>query len=428
MGENLHYIDRIFKNAFEEYKEVPSLEAWKTINERLDTKKVKESRPLSWWKTASCILFLISFCLNIHDVQPRRAANKLLVIDAGVNKKREPVGIDTRDFFKKSQVLDKDVTTEKSKPGMLILGVANTQRPWDPKQPENEDKEPAHMSLAEFQHVTTPDPGKSITFTGLEQKAVIAGSGKGIASANKPTVNKSPRLSAIIFFSPDFSFYRFQNDVPYNGSGNDLKDKEKPDLSSTTGVLIDYRLSDHWSLQSGVSYSNTNILIDPKTIYAEKDNNGSVKYRYNASSGYGYVLPSFSNSPSVGDSLYAFSANHTLQYLNIPAAVRYNIKKGKFKFFASAGISANFLLRGIIETPVQNSSNNETEVIHHLHGLKKIYFSGLFNIGGEYRLNKKFSLMISPTRRVALNSINKNVSVKSYPSSFGIATGIRMDL
>jgi len=284
------------------------------------------------------------------------------------------------------------------------------------------------MSLAQSQYVTTPDPGKLTPLTHLEQIAIIEGSGKNIASANNPTSDKSRRFSAIIFFSPDLPFYRFQNDLPYNGSGNDLKDKERPDLSSTTGVLIDYRLSDHWSLQSGMSYSNTAISIDPKTIYAEKDNTGSVKYRYNASSGYGYVLPSFSSSPSVGDSLYAFSANHTLQYLNIPAAIRYNIKKGKFKLFASAGISTNFLLRGIIETPVENSSNNETEVIHHLHGLKKIYFSGLFNIGAEYRLNKRFSLMLSPTRRVALNSINKNVSVKSYPNSFGIATGIRMDL
>ena len=430
MGENLHHIDRIFKNAFEEFKEMPSLEAWKTINERLDTKKTTESRPLNWWKTASCILLFISFCVNIHDVQPKTAANKFLVIDASVNKKGEPVSIETKvkDFIKKSQVLYNHVTPEKSRPGILISGVTTAQRQGDPKQPENDDREPAHTSLAESQYVTTPDPGKLTRLTHLDQIAVIAGSGKNIASAYNATSNKSPRLSVIIFFSPDLPFYRFQNDLAYNSPGTDLKNEERPDLSSTTGVLIDYRLSDRWSLQSGLSYSNTTISIDPKTIYAEKDNTGSVKYRYNASSGYGYVLPSFSSSPSVGDSLYAFGANHTLQYLNIPAAIRYNIKKGKFKLFASAGISTNFLLHGIIETPVQNSSNNETEVIHHLHGLKKIYFSGLFNVGAEYRLNKKFSLMLSPTRRVALNSINKNVSVKSYPNSFGIATGIRMDL
>jgi cellobiose-specific phosphotransferase system component IIB len=106
-------------------------------------------------------------------------------------------------------------------------------------------------------------------------------------------------------------------------------------------------------------------------------------------------------------------------------AVKYNIQKGKFILFASAGVSTNVLLQGIIETLVQDNSNNEIEVMNHLHGLKKIYFSGSASIGAEYKLNKNFYLLISPTRRFAINSINKKVAVKSYPNSVGIVTGIR---
>src|SRR6266404_1217777 len=250
------------------------------------------------------------------------------------------------------------------------------------------------------------------SFLAARKIIVIVPRNKVVGNAESQHLKQS-RFSATIFFSSDFPFYHLQNDSPGNRSVNNIKNSEKPDLSTTTGIWVDYKLNDQWNLQSGVSYSNTIILIDPKTIYAENDITGTVKYRYDASSGYGYVLPSFANSPNVGDSLYAFTSTHTLRYLNIPLAVKYNLQKGKFNFFISVGISSNILLEGIIETVVENNSNNESEIMNHLHGLKKVYFSGLSSIGAEYKLNHKFSLMVSPIRRFAINSINKNAPVKS---------------
>ena len=242
--------------------------------------------------------------------------------------------------------------------------------------------------------------------------------------------NKPSRLSFTPFFSPDIAWYRLQEDKPDNQPDNlaAIEKSEKHEFSSTVGALVDYKLNRHWSLQSGLTYSNTNITVQPKTIYAQSDNIGSVKYRINTSSGYGYVLPSFSSTPAIGDSLYAFTSTHTINYIGIPLAIKYNITKGKFSFNMMAGFSTNILIRGKIETTVAKGFNNETEVVNNLQGLRKIYFSGLAGLGIDYKLNKKISLSFAPTYRFALNSINQDAPVKSYPNSLGLLIGLKIGL
>lgn len=238
------------------------------------------------------------------------------------------------------------------------------------------------------------------------------------------------KLSVSLFFSPDFAWYRLQNDVPDNhaADADEIEKSEQHDFSSSVGALIDYKLSKHWNIQSGLTFSNTTITVEPKTIYAQADNSGSVKYRFNTSSGYSYILPSFSSSPGIGDSLYAFTSTHTLQYIGIPLAIKYNFTKGNFNFNAMLGLSTNFLTKGKIETVLEKGTSNEAEIINNIQGLKSTYLSGLLGVGAEYNLSKRTAITFMPTARFAISAINKGTVVKSYPNSFGLATGIRIKL
>ena len=252
---------------------------------------------------------------------------------------------------------------------------------------------------------------------------------KNIVAVNTKNKGSKPsRFSVTPFYSPDIAWYHLQEDKPDNQTNNltEIAESEQHEFSSTVGALVDYNLSKYWSLQSGLTYSNTNIIVQPKTIFAQSDNAGSIKFRINTSSGYGYVLPSFSNNPIIGDSLYAFSTTHTLNYINIPLALKYTISKGKFSFNVMAGFSTNILTKGIIETTLAKDFNNETQLVNELHGLKKIYFSGLAGLGVDYKLNKKIALSFAPTFRFALNSINKDAPVKSYPNTFGLVLGLKI--
>lgn len=241
---------------------------------------------------------------------------------------------------------------------------------------------------------------------------------------------RQSRFSITPFFSPDVAWYQLQEDKPDNQhvSLAQIEESEKHEFSSTVGALIDYKLYKHWSLQSGLTYSNTNITVEPKTIYAQPDNTGNIKYRINTSSGYGFILPSFSTHPGIGDSLYAFMSTHTLNYIGIPMAVKFHIAEGKVTFNTMAGVSLNFLTKGKVEGSVEKGFSHETEVVNHLQGLKKIYLKGLAGLGVDYKLNAKIALSFAPTYRFALTSINQNAPVKSYPNSFGFVFGLKTTL
>lgn len=266
--------------------------------------------------------------------------------------------------------------------------------------------------------------------TAVKTKVSDTRSTNAVAKTVKNKQGKPAVFSVTPFFSPDIAWYRLQDDKVANQSDNaaELEKEENHGFSSTFGVLVDYKINKHWSLQSGFTLSNINITLDPKTIYAKQDYTGSFKYRINTSSGYGYVLPSFSANPVAGDSLYAFTSTHSLKYAGIPLAVNYSIIKGKFKVNTMAGIAANILRKAKLETTVEKDFNNETEVINNIEGLKKVYFSGLAGVGVDYNLTKKTAFTFEPTLRFALNSINKDAPVKSYPMSFGFAIGLKIGL
>jgi hypothetical protein len=249
---------------------------------------------------------------------------------------------------------------------------------------------------------------------------------KAVQKSNKKVYG----ISIMPFFSPDFAWYYLQDDEVGNqpDNANQLEKEEKHQFSSTYGILVDKPLNSHWGIQSGITISNTNITLEPKNIYAQPDNTGAVKYRINTSSGYGFVLPPFSQNPVIGDSLYMYTSVHSLQYIGIPLEARYSMKKGKFRIDVNAGISANILSKANIKVNLENGLNEATETINKLQGIRQLYFSGLTSAGIDYQLTKKLSLSLMPTYRFALNSIDKNSTVKSYPKSFGSWIGLKIDL
>lgn len=100
--------------------------------------------------------------------------------------------------------------------------------------------------------------------------------------------------------------------------------------------------------------------------------------------------------------------------------------KGKLKIEAMSGVTVNFLTMGKLETETQKGPNNEIDILNKIEGLKSIYFGGLAGIGAEYKITGKLSFILMPTARFALNPINKGSVVKTYPHSFGVASGLKL--
>lgn len=243
--------------------------------------------------------------------------------------------------------------------------------------------------------------------------------------------NGSNPLSATIFFSPDVVLTNVKNDHPLfrEEESHEIKKDEKIKSSSTIGVLIDYNTGKNWKLESGVTFSTRFTDIQPKTIYARPDNNGNINYRFNCSAGYSFVtLKSASLPPVSGDSISALTSKNILQYIGVPLVVKYMFGKGRFSVTPGLGISANFLIKGKIETTIPTTTGNESVTSNDIQGLKSTYFNGLASVGTQYKLNKTFELTFIPSVRFALSSINKDAPVKTYLNSIGFATGIIIKL
>lgn len=262
---------------------------------------------------------------------------------------------------------------------------------------------------------------------------------KTISSYNSPSriVSKTPihipgppRWFATIFYSPNiaFSHLRDEDHSSNNSYSRELEKNEKGSYSYSFGVLVDYRLNNKFSLQSGISLSTIKMNLEPEKIYAERDNQGNVKYQINTSSGKGYILPSFSSNPRVGDSLFTDKIKHSLQYTSIPLAAKYYVTNNRLSINLVAGFSTNILSQGKISTEVNKGNEREHEKTHDIHGLRSLYFSGLTGIGFNYNIYRNLSLNFSPTINFAIDPINKNTPVNSYPGTINFQLGIKAKL
>ncbi len=241
---------------------------------------------------------------------------------------------------------------------------------------------------------------------------------------NKKQANKNSKFTLTAFAAPDYAKYRLVNDKQNNYDNKaGIATREHSDLSASVGILLGYKIGNKITIQSGIIYSSTNISINPTKIYAEKNNAGTVKFRYNTSSGYGYLLPSFSGSPAVGDSLIADGANHTIRYISIPIILKYKMGNNKLTFNPGIGITFNFLTKATLTTDLVDQLNRETEYISKLEGIKKFSTGLIITPEVQYQLSKKISLSIMPYFKYAASSINKGNVVKTYPYTFGLGAG-----
>jgi hypothetical protein len=244
-------------------------------------------------------------------------------------------------------------------------------------------------------------------------------------TSDKKQKNSKYKFTLLTFAGPDYTDYRLINDRHNNyDNKTGIETRERSDLSFSFGILLGYAVSKRITVQSGITYAASNISINPTEIYAEKNNAGLIKYRYNTSYGYGYLQPSFSSSPAVGDSLFADGANHTLHYITVPVIVKYKIGKKKLTFNPGMGVGLNILTKATLTTDLVDNLNRETESISKLEGVKKLSTSLIFTPEFQYQLSKKVNLSLSPTFKYSLGPINKGNVVKTDPYTIGVGLGV----
>ncbi len=492
MDKHLHDIEDLFRSGLDDNEEMPSAKVWDGVDSRLDKETVTSiKKKYNKLKRLSLLLLLLLIGLSIYELNIRRtntglaktnaiAENKETIsnnnnavpgsharvsdektnlknINAPAQAVNNRVTIKLKNSPNTTKQKQKNATADENvfennsslfwvfpssikknkQQKAITYGPVTDDRVLIVKNSSVADDEQfsirRHQSFLSPEKINRPALDLIGTKKSWESSAISKNTPSLSVTASqqqKKKSAKSSRFSISVFFSPDIASYRLEDEDVVNQADNSaqIKKMERHEFSSTSAVMVDYKLNNKWTLQTGLSFANTNIAIEPKTIYAQTDNVGDVKYRLNFSSGYGYIVPAFQPSPAVGDSVRVTAAAHKLRYIGVPLAVKYRITNGKLSVEAMAGVSANFLTMGKLETEIQKGVNNEIDILNNIEGLKKIYLSGLAGIGAEYKLTGKVSFVLMPTARFALNPINKNAVVKTFPNSVGLSAGIKIKL
>jgi hypothetical protein len=256
----------------------------------------------------------------------------------------------------------------------------------------------------------------------------------GFASTAPPIAEKSRNLlgkwSVSPMYAQNINLNRLKDDDHFRDPRNnsrEAKRTEQETKSFSLGLGIQKEIGRNVSLQTGLQYFSSLTTIKPKMIFAEPDNRGEVRYRFNCSSGDSYIPSKNGAPPMIGDSIRTNSSESSLSYFQVPLLASYRISFGKFSILPSAGIQANFLLNSKLTSSLVQPSGDE-EFNSSIDGLRSVYFSGVVQPQLNYKLNDRISFDVNPNINFSLSPINKETAVKTYQNIFSVGAGLRIRL
>ncbi len=470
MSELNEDIDKLFRDSIEESEITPSKGVWESIDKKLDRKQFNKFQK-RLRRLIGLIIFLSISVIGLGVLQVSqyfsKKDNQISTIETKENVNAEAL-VNSKTFTAKQNSsvkssgtsptsTDKKINHEKNNNNTVNTLVNKTEN----KKPdfesgisanksykqnynnvsasftsnvsnesliaEAETNEIAKTILPEIQttDILNVDTAENMN---KNQDSLMAGIDKDsvqtLQNTSPDIEDKMPfkyRFSIAGIFSPDFYSSQFlDNDHNDNQQEGDYKDSESPDFSYTTGIKIGCKVSKRWGIYSGLTFSAMSYSINQKTLYAQQADNGEVNYLVTSSAGV-VRLPA-SSLTQIGDSINT-NGNiiQSLQFISIPLLFQYRISNKRMDYYAFAGANANFFLLGKTEATFENSVSESSTQID---GMRKNYFTGVVGLGAQYHISPRVSVMLEPTFKKAITSINKSTPVSSYPFSFGITAGL----
>ena len=184
-------------------------------------------------------------------------------------------------------------------------------------------------------------------------------------------------------FSPNYNYRTLENKDAGSVGEMIIDNRNKFEtgkLGFSTGANVNFKLTRKFELQTGLFYSDKGYKTSKQPL----------------------DFP----SPSPDEPTH-FSAKYYENYLDIPLKLNYISGKGRLKFIAGAGLSANFFLNASGKTTLFYSDGREEErgKKSSIVDYKKFNISALASSGLEYKLKENIFLRAEPTFRYGLLKI-----------------------
>ena len=431
MDENLpNSVDQLFNDALQKFKDDPSENVWDKIEEKLDEEDGKIVYFSYGWKKYVAVAILLIVGLGfLFTVYKKKET--IFTDESALNGKASKKtilsiekNIPKRNHDSNKSVFPDVVTTGKPETSGNLrqtakLPVIHTQ--IIPAASDFTSSDP-NINLKQMVSMQSVESGMRLVSIN-PGTLLLKGMTNEPSSVIHPKERFKDRLSVTPYFSQEFAGYSLTDNDLTGVNGQEIEERERNVFSASVGFFINYKINKRWVLQSGVSYSWSKSNIDSAKSYAVKDNNGNVQYKLNTISGYGYLKPSSSIQPSVGDSIFTAKSYSQLHYLTVPLVLSYRIPLRRFSLLIGGGVSFNMLTSSEIETKTYGHGDPEKAYSVNMMGLKKVNYGMLVKLDLEYHLTSNMGVNIMPCFKNTLSPINLQSAITAYPYNFGIGVG-----
>lgn len=219
------------------------------------------------------------------------------------------------------------------------------------------------------------------------------------------------------------AFSLSDNEAIYNQSPS-VREGMLPGESVSLGVNLGMKLSNRWTLESGLQYARTdattqtNLVIQTSTwqesIPATSQVRGNKQFE-----------SAVKREEVVEYDYRDLNLRNEFQFASVPLKAGFLVLDKKLKLELNAGLIANIYMGNRL-------SGHEDEIAQLTIGpgdqspYRELSFSGLAGIELGYRLLKRFDVVLEPNYRRSINSLTKDdATFLTNPSGFGVVTGIR---
>jgi hypothetical protein len=448
-------IDQVFRNALHSQEQPPPPGSWDAIEATLNQSERKRVLVLRRM-IAACVLVVVSLATG-YFLGSYRNADRLA---ATPNTSQSSVLSEGNGAQPTAENLPPVITNKKGEtilPNQPNTGInmsgneRNSQEDHENIRllTEEQNKPDAELQKLEplVANVNSEKlSGKALNFPSLEPLQEFSGEEIEIALDETPA-SGSKRWSVGGLASPLYAYRDLRgssSSVMANSlqksSITNLSKNEKPAFSYSSGMRINYKISDRIEIQSGIAYTATalsmtasfNSNVDAFTSIRNPD---GAMMAIESETGDGIInstgkidlLTAYSNPTANGlkdiaspVSLTEAQLTQRLGYIEFPMLVRVRVTGSKIKLLAHGGLITNILTGN----KVMYETNGKQINAGPTHDLSIMNYCGAFGLGTSIPLSSKWMVNVEPSFRYSINAISSTSDFSSHPYSFGVFTGL----
>lgn len=462
MSENFEQLDGVFRKQLSDFSQSVPGEVWGKVEQALDSQRIRK-KGVTIYKIAAAILAftVIGSGYLYWQANTGKKVGHLAVVKDAIQQKIVKKTIPNHDEGVK------DIYSNNNKPKLqhvenkkLMAKVESIEKKSSSVEtviPSKESIEPKEVSFERIKEkqisITTNKISLAIVDTRAQKVKSILNTLPDIYSSyalndlTQPEKDRTVKWALGGEFSPLYSY----RNITSSGGGhnqNYYNSVEKPIMSYTGGLNVQYKAVGRITIQAGVYYTTMGQSLDYMAVYANSAYNlvndkqkGRFINVYSIDNSLGDVsfnspyvivdeksarvnnLSTIKGVADVSEPIYNnldAEIQQYFRYVEVPFLMRYKLIDKNFDLNIIGGFGANFL----VGNDVYLKYGDNKEIIGETNGVSSINYNGTIGFGIEYPLLDRINFRLEPSVKYYLNEINSKSEVESHPYSIGIYTGI----